>query len=251
MNFKVYHSELYEKRNIVKINFDTNGRNWETQWKNATVPYEFDPQLSEQLKQDFLCAISEYHAKTCIRFVPRNGHTRYITVSYDKNVCGSASGLKIEVGDACPGRKCSVLIHELGHHLGYAHEQDRGDRDEYIQGEGLAQKRPEFETYCLMYDYLSSQHYGSQCQVHGGQWKVLKPGVTNCGGGLSVLDVNKYNTCYNCKGCLGYRWMGINCFDSEKHKKVYGGYDVDESKLYVCRGFHNGDIIPGKASIHK
>ncbi|RWS14592.1 zinc metalloproteinase nas-13-like protein, partial [Leptotrombidium deliense] len=87
-------------------------------------------------------------------------------------------------------RKCGVFIHELGHHLGYDHEHDRGDRDEYIRGPGLTPKRPEFETYCLMYDYLSSQHYGGECEVYGGPWKALKPGVTNCGGRLSVLDVN-------------------------------------------------------------
>ncbi|RWS20292.1 hypothetical protein B4U80_02546 [Leptotrombidium deliense] len=80
------------------------------------------------------------HAKTCIRFIPRNGHKRYITVGYDKNECGVAYGLNIDVGDACPGRKCGVFIHELGHHLGYDHEQDRPDRDEYIRGPDYRQK---------------------------------------------------------------------------------------------------------------
>lgn len=162
----------------------------------------------------------------------------------DDKVCGLTylGGGDAKFGGTCV--KWNIMVHELLHSLMFSHEQSRVDRDKWVKfPSGCHPDSIDDEkNYIppeLLYDYRSCMHYEcNQCLVPS------RPGVKGCGHstGLGVLDIDKVNAYYNCKGCLGHRWKQGNKVD---HGYV-GGQDTDGSKLHVCRAYYMGDIIPGK-----
>lgn len=102
-------------------------------------------------------------------------------------------------------------MHELGHILGFYHEHNRSDRDEYIEikWENIAdpfyqhfqkiEREVTFEN--LPYDYGSIMHYTLDAySKHGNTLKPLQPNVTV---GQRVMpseqDVYMANLLYDCK----------------------------------------------------
>ncbi|CAF1048650.1 unnamed protein product [Didymodactylos carnosus] len=195
--------------------------------------------------------ISEASTKTCIRFVPRQNNERaFVRIIRDDNTCGVAIICRTgneqwaKFGGGCI--KSTVMVHELGHTLCFGHEQTRFDRDNYISyrpGCNPDGKDNNHETTReLFYDYVSSQHYNND-----GCYNAKLPGVTTWGSGdrgLSVLDINKFNSYYECGGCLSYRWKPYAKVDAST--MIAGGKEYTGEQQYICRVYHNGDIIPGK-----
>ena len=67
----------------------------------------------------------------------------------------------------------AIVAHEIGHAMGFYHEQSRSDRDTYLQI-FLNKVRPGREhnfalmptkNFCLPYDYSSVMHYGETVSV--------------------------------------------------------------------------------------
>lgn len=83
-------------------------------------------------------ALNVYHEKTCIYFVPRTAeHTDYISITSQNTGCWSSVG---RVGgqqivnfqlNGCL-EKIGTVLHELMHVVGFMHEQNRENRDDYI-----------------------------------------------------------------------------------------------------------------------
>jgi len=105
-------------------------------WPNNTVIYRID-NLTEAMRDRFNQAVQEWESKTAIRFKERTTENNYVTVSRtgDNCSCGVATigvfrnqGF-IKIGSQAP---VSIIVHEIGHTLGYLHEQNRADRDEYV-----------------------------------------------------------------------------------------------------------------------
>lgn len=150
-------------------------------------------------------AFDVYHQKTCIRFQKRaSGEAAYVSIEYNPNTCGVAHVCRVggyqfaQFGGSC--RNAAVMVHELGHTLCFGHEQSREDRDNFLNfpcgnAEG---KDVGFNTLGLFYDYKSSMHYGcNNCMVP----KLADVSTSMCGGDyLSVLDVEKLNSFYECAG---------------------------------------------------
>jgi hypothetical protein len=72
-----------------------------------------------------------------------------------------------------------------------------------------------------------------------------------CGGDFSVLDIEKFNAFYNCGGCaFGYRFRPLERLtDAQRKDMMPFGYNIRDEKLYLCRAYHQGDIIPGTLDI--
>lgn len=82
-------------------------------------------------------AITEYHRRTCIRFVPRSNQQDYISIVSGNTGCWSSVGRiggRQELNLQSPGclGKVGTVIHELMHACGFMHEQNRSDRDGFI-----------------------------------------------------------------------------------------------------------------------
>lgn len=102
-------------------------------WPNGVVPYVFDSSLSAQARQDMQYAINHWNSKTNLNFVPRSGQSNYISIQGGGG-CSSWIGMQggkqvVTLASGC-GR--GAAVHELGHAVGFFHEQSRTDRDSYI-----------------------------------------------------------------------------------------------------------------------
>ncbi|KAA0189095.1 hypothetical protein HAZT_HAZT010096 [Hyalella azteca] len=122
-------------------------------------------------------AISAWESHTCIRFhelskPKQSPHLIFVTSNGCASNVGriyfSRSGQKVWLAPGCfsnPG----TPIHEIGHALGFNHEQARSDRDDHVDivfdnvvpgRERNFQKR-NTNNFDVPYDYFSLMHYGS------------------------------------------------------------------------------------------
>lgn len=96
-----------------------------------------------------------------------------------------------------------IVLHELGHAIGFHHEHNRPDRDEHIEvdvdpTDAIARQVDKLfyvRTLGLGYDYASIMHYGSL----GGLIDSKVDAPFGNAEELSPLDVIKTNTLYKCR----------------------------------------------------
>jgi len=106
-------------------------------WPQNTVIYRIG-NLTTEMRSNFQLAIQEWESKTTIRFKERTDENFYVNVERtgDNCFCGVASlGVQGNRGILRFGSRAplSVIIHEIGHTLGFIHEQNRADREDYVQ----------------------------------------------------------------------------------------------------------------------
>ncbi|KAK0398528.1 hypothetical protein QR680_002634 [Steinernema hermaphroditum] len=186
-------------------------------WPNGRIPYVISSQYNERERAVLARAFQEYHSRTCIRFVPRT--------SFDQDYLyiGKIDGCYSDVGRAGGRQELSLddgclqydtAIHELMHAVGFYHEHERWDRDQYISilwnnidKDAYDQfgrvDLTESSYYGQVYDYYSIMHYDSLAfSKNGFETLVAKrPEMTAVIGSaidFSPVDLIKINKLYNC-----------------------------------------------------
>ncbi|ALC46021.1 maker181 [Drosophila busckii] len=188
-----------------------------SRWPYGVVPCEIRGNFTRAELQILQYAIEQYHTRTCIRFVPYTGQTDYISIVSGNSGCWSSVGRvggKQEVNLQSPGclRRPGTAIHELMHALGFLHEQNRQERDDYvaIQYQNIRtahvknfRKASRTEAFGVPYDYGSVMHYSGNAFSNNGEATIV-PRQTNLGvrmgqrKGFSNLDIIKLNRMYDC-----------------------------------------------------
>lgn len=119
-----------------------------------------------------------YHDKTCIKFVRRTSNDQdYISIQNQATGCwssvGRVGGEQI-VNLQSPGcvTKIGTILHELMHAVGFLHEQNREERDNYVYilNQNIMKghesnfdkvRQGTSSGFGVDYDYNSVMHYSS------------------------------------------------------------------------------------------
>lgn len=189
-------------------------------WPNAQIPYVISAGYTTEQRQIIAMAMSAFHNATCIRFLPRKStQADYITITKTGTGCNSAVGKaggnqKLSLDDGCLSKSyVGIAIHEMMHAIGFAHEHQRPDQEDYIDvlydniqpdWQQWFQPLPETEvnTLNLPYDIQSVMHYVSfsSAAVDSSQPIILAKDGSYTGNDqrLTCLDAQKINKYYNC-----------------------------------------------------
>ncbi|CAD6215758.1 GSCOCG00000570001-RA-CDS, partial [Cotesia congregata] len=127
---------------------------------------------------------------------------------------------ELSLADGCEA--IEIILHELGHVLGFYHEHQHPDRDQWVQinernidqgyeSEFWRLSRVHVDTLGLPYDYQSVMHYPNDAYAYYSFWATIVPKqaingtVPNIGNqkNLSQGDVKATNLLYKCPTCGG------------------------------------------------
>jgi hypothetical protein len=170
-------------------------------WPDGIVPYVISPDFTASQARDVRAAIKHWNDRTIMRLVRRSSQADFVMFEPDPDSCQSSVGrvggqqhIGCAIGD---GFSVGSVIHEIGHAVGYFHEQQRPDRDAFITvntGNIESGKEGNFEIRSGVvlgpYDYGSIMHYPRDAFSDGGD-TISAPSGVSIGqrDGLSSRDV--------------------------------------------------------------
>lgn len=186
-------------------------------WPNAVLPYTIDASLARDARgmAAVRAGMKLWTDSTCVRFKPRTNERNYAHF-YIGGGCSSYVGpvggrQMISLARGC--WRPSIVSHEIGHCLGFYHEQSRPDRDNYVtiiwnnipQGVRFNFNKmtvSQIDSLGTPYDYRSVMHYDRT--AFGSGRETIRPkqaGVTlgNKQGPTSI-DIKQMKLLYKCGG---------------------------------------------------
>ena len=143
-------------------------------WPNGVIPFVISEDFKEGTQEftQIALAINEYNIRTNVRFIARTNEPDFVVFrNGSSGWCSSfvgKQGGEQSINCYLVGRQYSAgnLIHEIMHMIGFHHEHQRSDRDEYVSIDYSNVKRT-FDFNKLdgqnltAYDYGSIMHYPS------------------------------------------------------------------------------------------
>lgn len=144
-------------------------------WRDGVIPFIIDESYTGDQKATIIQAMHHWENLTCLSFVHRTTEKDYIFFHKGRCGCCSYVGRKgngrqgISIGKNCD--KFGIVVHEIGHTVGFWHEHTRPDRGKFVtivkdnikKGEEhnfLQLSLTEIDSRNEPYDYGSIMHYG-------------------------------------------------------------------------------------------
>ncbi|WKY03605.1 hypothetical protein Q1695_004951 [Nippostrongylus brasiliensis] len=193
-------------------------------WPEGVIPYVIAANFSGEHKNLFQRAMRHWENHTCVSFVPKlDHHKHYIMFTIDKCGCCSYVGRRgdgpqaISIGKNCD--KFGIVVHELGHVVGFWHEHTRPDRELYVdifyksiqpgQDYNFEKSKPEdVDSLGEPYDFNSIMHYARDTFSRGTFHDTILPkpssGFRSEIGQriqLSEGDIRQAKKLYKCPDC--------------------------------------------------
>lgn len=232
---KYYNVTEYEQRTGEKFHFRVRDERAAASdssilWSNGIVYYTYDSSIPTSFGNTIRSAMDDYERKTCLRFVQKTSATvSYINFTQTGSGCysnsiGMKGGMQI-INLQNPGcTSFGIIQHEIGHAIGFWHEQSRPDRDSYVNiltgniqtgksSQFMKRTSTQVDSLGVVYDYGSVMHYsttafskpscsGSSCtaiQVNN-PTEYSNQGSPTIGQrvGLSPKDAQQVNLLYSC-----------------------------------------------------
>ncbi|KAI3410061.1 Astacin (Peptidase M12A) [Globodera pallida] len=248
--------------------FDENGlarnsiRQPYRRWPHNEIPYALSSQYGSYSRSVIAKAISEYHSKTCVRFVPRDArkHMDYVWIHPDDgcySLVGRTGGRQpLSLDSGCI--QVGTIVHELMHAVGFFHEQSRYDRDGYIQilwSNVLRGADDQFEKYSFNtidqlgepYDFGSIMHYGPYAFSTNGKRTIVprRAGAQRMGQRISFseTDLRKINKLYQCESrqTATRGTMNGRTAVEDNHSSNSGQPSQRQANRGECRGRSSGE----------
>ncbi|CAJ0944023.1 unnamed protein product [Ranitomeya imitator] len=143
-------------------------------WPHGIIPFVVNGNFTGSQKAIFRQAMRHWEKHVCVTFVERTEEDSYIVFTYRPCGCCSYVGRRgagpqaISIGKNCD--KFGIVVHELGHVIGFWHEHTRPDRDDHVsivreniqpgQEYNFLKMEPEEVNYLdETYDFDSIMHY--------------------------------------------------------------------------------------------
>lgn len=180
-------------------------------WPGGLVPYVIDDNVVQVDK--VLEAIEYINTFTNVKIIPRESQEDYVLITLGESDCYSYAGRVGGRQEMYLVPQCGVreIIHEWMHSLGFFHEQNREDRDQYLQilWDNIAEvNRPQFKKLPndfiglvgRPFDYQSIMLYSSETfsQYPGEPALLTKEGefIPHSQNLLSPEDIKRVNRAY-------------------------------------------------------
>jgi len=190
-------------------------------WPGGRIPYVITSSIGYRGVQAINSAIANYHRYTCLRFHRRTNENTYISF-YRGGGCSSPVGYRYgRVNHISLAQGCwytGTVMHEMGHSMGFYHEQSRPDRDQNIRiiWDNIQRDmrfnfnkfgRDIIDSLGTPYDFESMMHYGATAFGIGGRQtlQTIDPSKQRLIGnrrGFSPIDIRQLGLMYNriCQG---------------------------------------------------
>ncbi|XP_059150804.1 hatching enzyme 1.2-like isoform X1 [Physella acuta] len=192
-------------------------------WANGIVPYTISREFPTAIQLTIREAMDEIEADAangstkCVQFVPRSTEPRYLQINTGSG-CHSTIGydeteeLSSTLGAGCEQK--GIIMHELLHVLGFYHEQNRPDRDLYVNinetnvaliRDFYIRNSSVIDTLEAPYDFGSIMHYPAFAFPIDPTYPTITPKPSFAAGlkmgqriALSKIDVIKLQRLYGC-----------------------------------------------------
>ncbi|XP_069741942.1 tolloid-like protein 2 [Narcine bancroftii] len=193
-------------------------------WPGGIIPYVIGGNFTGTQKAIFKRAMRHWEKLTCVTFVERSTEDSFVVFTYRPCGCCSFVGRRgggpqaISIGKNCD--KFGIVVHELGHVIGFWHEHTRPDRDAHVsiireniqpgqEYNFLKMEPEEVNSLGEMYDFGSIMHYARNTFSRGVFLDTILPQRDDLGMRptigqrvkLSQGDIRQARKLYRCPAC--------------------------------------------------